>query len=75
MQRIPYVWILLVSSVLPGCGSPEDTTDDTDRETVFDPLTETLDEAGQVEDVVRQQKRQMDEALRRMEGDEDEPEA
>ena len=75
MQRLPYVWILLVSSVLPGCGAPEDTTADTDRETVFDPLVETLDEAEQVEDVVLQQKRQMDEALRSMEGEEGEPEA
>ena len=75
MKRLPYVWILLLGSVLPGCGSPEDTTGDTDRETVFDPLVETLDEAERVEDVVLQQKQQMDEALRRLEGEEEEPEA
>ena len=73
MQRRLYVWVLLLGSVFSACGSAEDTTDDTDRETVFDPLTETLDEAEQVEDLVRRQKQQMDEALRRLEGEEGEP--
>jgi len=67
--------------LLAGCGSPEDkssqsteTGDDASVESVFDPMVESLDKAREVEGVVMQQKQQMDEALRRMEGEADDPE-
>ena len=69
------IFLLLL---LVGCGSSEDTeTDSTDAteaqdvETVFDPLIESIDKAKAVEDIVMQQKQQMDEALKKMEGETD----
>lgn len=66
--------LLLFAALLQGCGSPENEDAATERDGVFDPLTNTLEEAEQVEELVLKQKQQMDEALRRMEGEEDEPE-
>ncbi len=67
--------------LLAGCGSSEDTASksnetggEASRESVFDPMVESLDKAREVEDVVMQQKQQMDEALLRMEGAADDPE-
>jgi len=69
------IFLLLL---LVGCGSSEDTETDTtdatetqDVETVFDPLIESIDKAKAVEDIVMQQKQQMDEALKKMEGETD----
>lgn len=66
--------LLLCGAFLCGCGGSDKGDDAAEREGVFDPLTNTLEEAEQVEDLVLQQKQQMDDALRRMEGEEDEPE-
>lgn len=69
------IFLLLM---LVGCGSSEDAETDTtdateaqDVETVFDPLIESIDKAKAVEDIVMQQKQQMDEALKKMEGETD----
>lgn len=69
------IFLLLL---LVGCGSSEDTETDTtdateaqDVETVFDPLIESIDKAKAVEGIVMQQKQQMDEALKKMEGETD----
>lgn len=69
------IFLLLM---LVGCGSSEDTETDTtdateaqDVETVFDPLIESIDKAKAVEGIVLQQKQQMDEALKKMEGETD----
>jgi len=69
------IFLLLM---LVGCGSSEDTETDTtdateaqDVETVFDPLLESIDKAKAVEGIVMQQKQQMDEALKKMEGETD----
>ena len=69
------IFLLLL---LVGCGSSEDTETDTtdateaqDVETVFDPLIESIDKAKAVEDIVMLQKQQMDEALKKMEGETD----
>ena len=69
------IFLLLM---LVGCGSSEDTETDTtdaieaqDVETVFDPLIESIDKAKAVEGIVMQQKQQMDEALKKMEGETD----
>ena len=60
---------------LIGCDSTEKTeAEQEDRETVFDPLVESLDKAREVEDIVMQQKRDMDAALEQMEGETDDPE-
>lgn len=65
---------LLACAVLLGCGPAEEPPERADRETVFDPLVDTLEQAEQLEDSVLQQKEQMDQALRRLEGEEEEPE-
>lgn len=69
---------ILLLLLMVACGSSENTgTEATeaeetqDTETVFDPLLETIDKAKAVEDIVMQQKRQMDEALKEMEGETD----
>ncbi|HEY5568384.1 MAG TPA: hypothetical protein VIM81_14240 [Gammaproteobacteria bacterium] len=55
-------------SGLAGCGQPADVqqesssaaeTTETDRESVFDPLTETLDRAEGVEDTLREQSEEL----------------
>lgn len=69
---------ILLLLMMVACSSSENTgTEATeaeetqDTETVFDPLLETIDKARAVEDIVMQQKRQMDEALKEMEGETD----
>ncbi len=55
MNELSYLiaGMLLLSS---GCGGSEDTNpaEDADRESVFDPLAETLDRAKGVEDTLRE---------------------
>ena len=69
------IFLLLVTVA---CGSSENTATEAteaeetqDTETVFDPLLETIDKAKAVEDIVMQQKQQMDEALKEMEDETD----
>lgn len=63
---------IILCLVLAGCGSSEDAaTEAEDIETIFDPLVETIDKAAEVEDLVFQQKQDMDDALKRMEGETD----
>ncbi len=54
---------------LSACGNEpaDDATTIEDEETVFDPLIESVDKAKGVEDTVMQQKKDMDEAMKRME--------
>ena len=60
---------------LAGCDSSKETeVEQEDRETVFDPLVESLDKAKEVENIVLQQKLDMDAALQRMEGESDDSE-
>lgn len=66
--------VLILAGVLAaGCGSG-DREEEVDRETVFDPLVDTLDQAEAVNDLTLEHKSRMDEALDEMEGDDDEPE-
>ncbi len=69
--------------MLVGCSSPDEAETKTeaenktaveDRATVFDPLVQALDKAKAVEDIVMQQKRDMDAALKRLEGEEEDSE-
>lgn len=69
------IFLLLV---MVACGSSENTETEAteakemeDTETVFDPLLKSIDKAEAVEDIVMQQKEQMDKALREMEGETD----
>ena len=55
------------------CGGASNEASDDESDSVFEPMTRTLDDAAEVEEKVLQQKEQLDEALRRMEGDDDEP--
>ncbi|NBC22046.1 MAG: hypothetical protein GVY21_01075 [Gammaproteobacteria bacterium] len=67
--------ILLIGAcvALTACGGAErEAADDgeayEDRETVFDPMTETIDRAKEVEEMGRDRKKAMDEALEDAEG-------
>lgn len=73
-MRNLFIALLMTGSLLCACGGEKKSAED-ERDGVFDPMTRTLDEAQQVEEQVLQQKEQLDEALRRMEGEDDEPEA
>jgi hypothetical protein len=65
--------LVLCCLMLAGCGGASDTTEaKKDEEKVFDPLIQSVDKANAVEDTVLQQKKDLDEAMRRMEdGDDD----
>ena len=66
------ITMCLTLVVLTACGSPDEgSAEAEDKETVFDPMVETIDKAAEVEDLGMQQKADMDEALRRAEGDVD----
>ena len=64
--------------VVGGCGSATDSDThpeaEEDRETVFDPLVDSLDKAKAVESQVMQQKDLMDQAIAESEGSGDESE-
>jgi hypothetical protein len=62
----------LTLTILTACSSPdEESAEAEDKESVFDPMVETIDKAAEVEDLLMQQKADMDEALRRAEGEVD----
>ena len=53
---------------LAACGGAEEESAgkedaDEDRETVFDPMTDTIDRAKEIEDIGKDRKKAMDEAL------------
>lgn len=73
MKTTRVIAVFTFSLLLCACGSDK-AEEEADRETVFDPLTNTLEEAEQLNDVALEQKARMDEALRQMEGEEEEPE-
>ena len=57
---------------LAACSSPDEgSVEAEDIETVFDPMVETIDKADEVEGLLMQQKADMDETLRRAEGEVD----
>jgi hypothetical protein len=60
MKPLGYVSLVLMTTLI-GCGGAADPETSEDRETVFDPLTETIDRAESVQDTVDAQA----EALRR----------
>lgn len=60
MKPLCYVSLVLMTTLI-GCGGAADPETSEDRETVFDPLTETIDRAESVQDTVDAQA----EALRR----------
>jgi hypothetical protein len=69
------ILILGMLLVLVGCGdsgsdrSTEAAAPQEDRETVFDPMVSSIDKAKQVEQQIFDQKKQMDDALSKMEGE------
>ncbi len=71
-MKFAAIILCLTLTILTACGSPDEgSAEAEDKETVFDPMVETIDKAAEVEDLVMQQKADMDEALRRAEGDVD----
>jgi len=62
-MRIDLPAVVVALGLLAGCGSPSEPARPpaTERESVFDPLTETIERAEGVEDTLREQS----EALRR----------
>lgn len=68
------VTILVACLVLTACGGASDDAErDAGEEKVFDPLIQSVDKAKAVEDTVEQHKRDMDEAMKRMEEGQDDP--
>jgi hypothetical protein len=64
--------VCLTLTILTACGSSDEgSAEAEDKETIFDPMVETIDKAAEVEGLVMQQKADMDEALRRAEGEVD----
>ena len=61
---------LLAALLLAACGgSGEDTPEPyEDRETVFDPMTDTIDRAKAVEEMTDERKKELDAALEEAEG-------
>ncbi len=55
--------VLIFFFVILGCGGETESTASEDKESVFDPLTDNLEKAKEVEDKVMEQKRQLDEAI------------
>ena len=71
-MKLVAIIMCLTLTILTACGSPDEGSAEVeDKETVFDPMVETIDRAAAVEDLVMQQKADMDEALRRAEGEVD----
>jgi hypothetical protein len=71
-MKFAAIILCLTLTMLTACGSPDEgSVEAEDKETVFDPMVETIDRAAAVEDIVMQQKADMDEALRRAEGEVD----
>ena len=58
---------LTLTTALGACGSDSADKEREDVETLFDPLTETLDRAEDVEDMSLEHKKAMDERMRQME--------
>ncbi len=69
MIRTATQLMVLLAVGLAGCGSSGEDEERVDRETVFDPLVDTLEQAEQVEDLALEQKRRLDDALQEIEGD------
>ncbi|WP_405227307.1 hypothetical protein [Lentisalinibacter sediminis] len=60
--------------VLAACGGADDEATKSDepyedRETVFDPMTDTIDRAKEVEEMGKDRKKAMDEALEEADGE------
>jgi hypothetical protein len=67
--RLPFAFIAV--AILVACGGSQDADREPvqQRETVFDPLTETLDRAAGVEDTVRQQAEETRRRIEEAEGE------
>jgi hypothetical protein len=71
-MKFAAIIMCLTLTILTACGSSDEgSAEAEDKETVFDPMVETIDKAAEVEDLLMQQKADMDEALRRAEGEVD----
>ena len=60
---------IFLLTILTACGDSDRVAADAERDSVFDPLSDSLQEAQDLEEVALKKKREMDEALKRMEGD------
>lgn len=75
MKRSTLTAWLVTVCLLGACGGTDNPSSGDERDGAFEPMTRTLDDAEKVEEQVLRQKEQVDEALRRMEGGDDEPDA
>jgi Skp family chaperone for outer membrane proteins len=73
--RMRILALIVFCLMLSACGneSADDAASKEDKETVFDPLIESVEKAKGVEDTVMQQKKDMDEAMQRMEEGTEDP--
>ena len=67
--------LIMFCLMLSACGNEpaDEAASKEDEETVFDPLIESVEKAKGVEDTVMQQKKDMDEAMQRMEEGTEDP--
>jgi hypothetical protein len=72
MRKLILIGACLALAACGGAGEESDGKNDAyeDRETVFDPMTDTIDRAKEVEDIGKDRKKAMDEALEEAEGQE-----
>jgi hypothetical protein len=71
-MKIVAIITCLTLTMLTACSSPDEGSAEVeDKETIFDPMVETIDKAAEVEGILMQQKADMDEAVRRAEGEVD----
>lgn len=68
-MRNAIMTLILSLAGLAGCGDQNSPPADAERDGAFDSLTESVQEAEDLEEAVLDKKREMDEALKRMEGD------
>ena len=65
---------IFAALLLTACGgASDDSAREAEEEKVFEPLIQSVDKAKAVEDTVNQHKKDMDEAMKRMEEGADDP--
>lgn len=67
-MKLAAATLTVILLVLAGCESSDPASTNAERDGVFDPLSDTLEEAEAVEELALKKKQEMDDALKRLEG-------